>query len=176
MSIWCVFLTVLNTGVADFCHSATTIPKYAIMSLQSSCEPVSASFKEWLQYSKLPLRREILINMQIVTQGLCIVWHCMAWSTKCRSVHIYRLSVPEETAVREQQFRWLMKREIKSYKDAVTLILLHHICESERWKKLLLSSVTVYGLQHKVPQLSTWSLHVVPMPGWVSPGSLLWPV
>lgn len=172
----------VNTEVADFCHSDSIIPKYAIMSLQSSsCESVSASFMEWLQCSKLPLSREILINIimhsnhtQIVTHGLCIVWHCIAWRRKCYSMHIYMRSVPKETTDREQQFWWLMKSEIKSYKDTeVTLILLHHICESEGWNKLLLSFVTLYSLQHKVPQLSMWSLHVVPVPVWVSPGSLL---
>lgn len=163
MSIWCVFLTVLNTGATDFCHSACTIPKYAIMSLLSSCEPASASFREWLQCSTLPLNREILINTEIVTHGLCIVWHCLAWSTKCRSVHIYIRSVPQETAEREQRFWWLMKREIVIQGRCCANLVTEHI----RVRKMIKFAFVIFyytllsSLQHKVPQRSTWSPHAI---------------
>lgn len=38
-------------------------------------------------------------------------------------MHIYMHGVPEETAEREQQFRRLMKREIKSSKDTEVTLL-----------------------------------------------------
>lgn len=135
ISIRCLFLTALNTEVADFCHF-TQVAKHlslcSLLLLWSLClfHSLSDSSVQRCHWAEILIN--IIMNsnhMQIVTRGLCI--HCLTrYGMKYKvslDAHLHAQCSRTVLVVNEERDKVIEGHQ--SY--TVITILLYNICESE---------------------------------------------